>query len=170
MLKIPVATLAYWQRRAFAPATLEEVAAMNALAQGRFSADFLAFLKDYGFVLWEYTVPNTFDFLREENGQRIVSEAAITYVHDPNSLDRVMGSIWLDDAANGYPMLPNNMVPIGGTAGQDMILMEMTPDNGRIWYWEFSNDAWGTGSNRRLNFVANTFTDFINNLRMGPQP
>ena len=170
MLTIPVATLAYWQRRAFLPATPTEVVAMTALAKGRLPQDFLRFLANYGFVLWEYTVPDTFDYVLDEQGQRIVAEASISYLHDANSLGRVLENVWMDDAANGYPMIPQNVLPIGGTAGQDMILMEMEMENGRIWYWPFTNEAWGTPGNRTLGFVANSFTDFINNLRMGPQP
>jgi SMI1-KNR4 cell-wall len=170
MLKIPVETLSYWQRREFVPASPAELAAMNVLAKGRLPPDFLKFLADYGFVLWEYTVPNAFFYSKEELGQRIVAEAAMTYLHDVNSLGRVLEHVWMDDAANGYPMIPTHVLPIGGTGGQDMILMEMEPKNGRIWYWPFSNDAWGTPGNRTLGFVADSFTDFINNLRMGPQP
>jgi hypothetical protein len=170
MIQVPIETLAYWQSREgeFKTASPEVVATVAKMGGGRLPADYLGFIANYGFVPWEYTVPDRFDAKVDDGGQTVVTERAVTHLWSHVALARMLENIWRDDPANGFPMLPTNMFPVAGTAGQDLILMELEPQNGRIWYWQFSNDAWGQPSNRVLGHVANSFTDFINGLRMGP--
>ena len=172
MLKIPVETLVYWQSREgdFKKAPPDIVAAIAAMGHGRLPKDYLEFIAAYGFPEWEYTIPDSFDARTDEGGQVIVEARAISHLWPLDSLAAMTRNIWRDEPQNGYPMLPGNMFPIGGDPGQDLVLIEMEPDNGRIWYWRAVPDVWGTPGNRTLGFVADSFTDFINNLRMGPQP
>jgi hypothetical protein len=170
MFRIPVETLAYWQAREgdFKKATPEAVAGIMALGKGALPRDYLEFIATYGFPEWEYTVPDSFDARTEADGQITVDERAISHLWSFESLSEKTKNIWRkDNPQNGFPMLPDNMFPVGGTPGQDLVVVEMEPEKGRIWYWRFTNDAWGTPGNRTLGFVANSFTDFINNLRMG---
>jgi hypothetical protein len=172
MIRIPVETLAYWQSREgeFKVAPPDILAAVSLLGKGLLPQDYLSFIKTYGFVPWEYTIPDSFETRKDEGGQTIVRNRSISHLWSNKSIARMLENIWIDDTANGYPMLPTGVFPIGGTLGQDLILMELEPTNGRIWYWAFNNAAWGKPGNQTLEFVADSFTDFINNLRMGPQP
>jgi hypothetical protein len=172
MIRIPVETLAYWQSREgnFKKAPPETVAAVALLGGGLLPKDYLSFIGTYGFVPWEYTIPDSFDTRIDEGGQTIVQTRSISHLWSKAGMDRMLPNIWQDDPANGYPMLPRGVFPIGGTPGQDLILLEQEPQNGCIWYWRFNNAAWGKPGNQQLEFVADSFTDFINNLRMGPTP
>lgn len=170
MMRIPVQTLAYWQGDDSAAASPADLVEMDQLAKGKWTADFRAFIATYGFPQWDYAIPDTFDYRIEDAGQVTIHSAAITHLQPPRNLRRMVQNIWRVEPQNGFPMIPQNMMPFAGTAGQDMILMEMEPENGRIWYWPYTNASWGTPGNERLGFVADSFTDFINNLRMGPQP
>ncbi len=172
MMQIPVETLAYWQARQgdFDIAAPADVAAIQLLAQHPLPGDYLQFLANYGYVEWEYTIPDHFETRVDDNGQTTVQLRLISHVWSPDAIERMVKTIWLDDPANGYPMLPKGVFPVGGTPGQDLILLELEPQNGRIWYWRFNNAAWGQPGNQKLEFVADSFTAFINSLRMGPQP
>jgi hypothetical protein len=69
-------------------------------------------------------------------------------------------------ATNVPDAYPGTYFAIGGTPGQDQILMELSPTPGRIWFWPERKDAWGTGDNTELGFVADSFTAFIEGLRL----
>lgn len=113
------------------------------------------------------TIPDRFEYRLNEGGQETVKEGSITHLWPVEMISRMMEFGRVDDPENGLPQYPENMFPIGGTAGQDMILLELSPQKGRIWYWPEREDAWGRGDNKTLGYVAGSFTDFINNLRMG---
>jgi hypothetical protein len=169
MFRIPVETLAYWQRREadIGAPDAAALATVVGLANGKLPQDYIDFVKTYAFPLWEFSIPDSFDARFEHDGQTVVSEKAISHLWSDRALLEMTPNIWRDEPQNGLPMLPQNMFPVGGDPGQDLILVEMEPNCGRIWYWEYSTDAFGTGSNKILGLVADTFTDFINNLRMG---
>ena len=55
------------------------------------------------------------------------------------------------------------MFPVGGNAGQDLILLDLR--DGSVWFLpEGREDPWGTGDNTELGYVAPKFSDFINGL------
>ncbi len=66
------------------------------------------------------------------------------------------------------PAFPADYLPVGNSAGQSQILLELRPASGRVWYWRESEWRWGTGDKIELGFVANNFYDVINNLQPDP--
>jgi hypothetical protein len=114
MFNIPLETLAYWQKRDFQRAQASEIEAVNAIAGGQLPNDYKTFLANYGFVFWEYTVPDTFDYRIDDDGQVVVSDMSITYLHDAGSLNRLIPGIWRDEPQNGLPMIPRHVFPVGG--------------------------------------------------------
>ena len=162
--RIPAATLEFWNDLGIAPATAEEIAEVEALAGRSLPADYKGFLKDHGFVEWDMDIPDTFDY-RLGTDQPVVKSAYIAHLSNLAFLREFDKYGRADNPSQGLPQFPAEYFPIGGTPGQDKILLEL--GTGRIWYWPERADPWGTGDNTELGYVAESFTRFVEGLRLG---
>lgn len=166
-MRIPGATLEYWNARAFPPATPEEIDELVGLAGYQLPADLTGFLRSYGLVEWDIDIPDTFDYRLGGEGQSIVRSAFVGRMASLNSLRNHVRYGQAYNPSMGLPQYPANYWPIVRTPGQDVVLIELEPTLGRIWYWPEREDPWGTGDNTEPGFVADSFTAFIEGLRLG---
>ncbi|NJN05155.1 MAG: SMI1/KNR4 family protein [Rhodobacteraceae bacterium] len=166
-MKIPAATLAYWTTRGFPPATPLEIAELEALAGQALPADLIGFLRTHGFVEWDIDIPDTFDYRLGQSGQTVVKSAYVGRMASLHSLRDFVRYGRAENPSLGLPQFPPTYWPVVRTPGQDVVLTELGPSAGRIWYWPERADPWGTGDNTELGFVADSFTAFIEGLRLG---
>ncbi len=166
-MKIPAATLEFWAEAGFSPATRDEVARVAELMGRTPPADYQEFLLSHGFVEWDIDIPDTFQWRLRGEGQDVVKSSSVTHLEPVRKMESYLRHGRVDDPSRGLPQFPAEFFPIAGTAGQDAILMELAPEHGRIWYWPEREDPWGTGDNTELGFVAESFTAFIEGLRLG---
>ncbi|WP_308915780.1 SMI1/KNR4 family protein [Jannaschia sp. LMIT008] len=166
-MNIPPETLEWWASMDVPPATEKEVARVERAIGQPLPADYVRFLRQHGFVEWDIDTPDSFDYSVREEGQVVThTDGSISHLWDADHIERMAADV---RAPGGTPPLlyPNTHFPIGGTPDQDQILMELTPKAGRIWYWPERVDEWGSGDNTALGFVADDFTTFVENLRLG---
>ncbi len=67
--------------------------------------------------------------------------------------------------------IPLNMLPIAADPGGNIILLGIGGgEKGKVFFWNHEMEGLGTESSELCNlvFVANSFTDFINNLQAEP--
>lgn len=167
MVRIPEETLAYWREGDCPLASDDDIERIEALAGAPLSPDYTSFLRSHGFVLWDIDTPNSFDYSLKAGGGTVLREGSITHLETIQSLTRIMSYARDNDPSRGLPRWPANYFPVAGTAGYDAILMELSPQNGRIWFWPEREGSWGTGDNKALGRVADSFTAFIEDLRIG---
>lgn len=167
-MRIPPVTLKWWNSMGFEAATAADIMRVEAALGQELPADYKAFVGEHGFVEWDIDIPDSFDYrLGPEHQPTIKNDGCISHLWPVRHLER-MAADQRSEGQDGLPLLyPNTHFPIGGTPGQDQILLELTPKPGRIWFWPEREDPWGTGDNTELGFVAETFTAFIEGLRMG---
>ena len=168
MFEIPQETLAYWARRGYQPATEAEIAEASAVWGAPPPDDYRDFLRQFGFVNWDVDTPDTFDYRIREGGNLVEREQSITHVQNLEGLRRMRKFGWSDEPDNGLPVAPEHMFPAAETAGHDLILLDL--NDGSVWFLpEGREDPWGTGDNTELGRVADSFTAFVNGLRLGEE-
>lgn len=167
-MRIPPTTLEWWGSMGFEPASEADIARVEAALGLTLPDDYKAFLKAHGFVEWDIDIPDSFDYRFGPDHQPTVkNDGCISHLWPAAHLERMAADVRTGAAGSPPLFYPNTHFPIGGTPGQDQILMELTPKQGRIWFWPEREDHWGQGDNTELGFVAETFTDFIEGLRLG---
>lgn len=140
---LPAVTLALWAASGAMPATESEIAAIAALSGAELPADYVAFLRMYGFVSWSDEVPARFD---STLGGGTVSE-----------LLRVQNMAYVMP-----DQVPEGFLPVAGEyGGHDLLLMRMSPPVGEIWHL---NDS------AEIARVAPDFTTFVEGLYSPRQP
>ncbi len=124
------------------------------------------FLATYGAVEFPEAF-SVFDYVRKSSdGEEHRSEGDISCMATAEALERAHYYLIADpDNETEEPFFPPNMLCFAGSSGTDQLLLELGTATPRVWFWEDSNDAFGQGENRHLGFVANSFEDFVNNLR-----
>lgn len=133
---------------------------------------YVEFVMTYGFVIFGQDPDRRryFDSVYTGNGQSVVRRGNIAFLDNPT--DVIQGYRILtstdDPDDETLPAFPNEYIPVGNDAGQGQILLEMSPQHGRVWYWKEKEWRWGTEDNTEFGFVANDFYDFINNLQPDP--
>lgn len=135
-------------------------------------APYREFVTQYGFVVFGHDDERRclFDCRFDYPGQTVVRQGDISFLHSAEDVLqawRIMtsGPVNADDS---LPAFPVDYLPVGNSAGQSQILLELRPQSGRVWYWRETEWRWGEGDNTVLGFVADNFHDFINNLKPDP--
>lgn len=74
-------------------------------------------------------------------------------------------SIYADGSKSKLP--PLHIIIASGSIDDFVLNVDKkSPDFGKVYNWTRSGDPWGTGDNTEgLGWVANSFTDFLNNLK-----
>ena len=167
MFNIPAEMTARWARSAEPKASRDDVARIEAAVGAALPVPYVEFITDYGFVVFEMEpgIRRHFDYTVDVNGASEIREGNIAFLHEPERLLLAYEYSTTSEEDGGSPLFPPNFVPVGNDAGQGQILLESGDHAGRVWYWPERNDAWGTGDNTVLGFVANDFYEFINKLR-----
>lgn len=97
----------------------------------------------------------------QTENRRVFVRDFLTWVQVEESyLDFTVGPIF-DDVDFFFPKF---LVPIARDSGDSYFLVETGSDKERIFFWERSDDQWGTGSNTMVGFVAKDVYELINNL------
>ncbi len=108
--------------------------------------------------------PNMFDYSVPLTG--LSSTAATTF------LDRLYGFEQIAASWGGGPFgraFPPGFVAIGADPGGMEILLSLEGrDQGTVWCWLHSKDAWGSIRNHEIFRLAATFDDFVDGLRDEP--
>lgn len=165
MVEVSPVTLADWQEYGEPPATEADVAEVRRLAGAPLPDDYLDFLSRYGFASWDDALPAWFSYAVRQGDAVVEQTSALTHLQSPSSIASLLQHAWSDDPASGFPVAPSTMFPFAGTAGQDLILLNLAPERG-IWFLpEGREDPWGTGDNTQLGYIAPDFTTFIDGLR-----
>lgn len=135
-LDISATTVAIWTAIGVTPATQAEIDAIAALTDAGLPGAYVKFLETYGFVTWPDGSDATFD---TANGQGDI-HAMLT----PTSVEI------------SFDLIPPGYLPIAGDySGHALILLQMTPPAGSVWYVE-DGDA--------PEFIAPDSVTFLANL------
>lgn len=164
--------VAGWAQNPRPKATAADIARVEAELGFKMPAAYVEFVTQFGFVLFGHDLParKYFAARYRKSGQDEVRSGDITYLLQP---ERIVLSYrnstepeFKDDPT--LPAYPKHFVPVAGDSGQGKVLLEMSPQHGRVWYWKEKEWRWGTEDNTELGFVAENFYDFINNLKPDP--
>lgn len=158
--------MAFWKRLGTVPATEDDVARITALSLGSLPRDYVEFLRTYGFVRWMLTVPDRFVYHHSAADVETTGTGSVGHLETPDSIARAMSHAWESQPELGLPRWPRGVMPIAGNAGPGQVLMDLETGAGAIRYWVPSQEIWGTGTNIALATVADTFTDFVQKLRL----
>ncbi len=134
--------------------------------------EFLSFLRVSNGLGIDYDDPNAWFLAYFPNGPVILNAYGV------NNVRSIMLGTWgyFDNEDHGRPLLPEGYIQLGraapgqtdGTKGEfDVLLCCLVEhhDYGKVFAWPQSHDPWMEGENTiGLGFVANSFTEFMNNL------
>lgn len=153
-------------------ATAADLALVEAGIGCALPAPYKEFVTQQGFVVFGNDQRRLclFDCRYDQAGQTVVRRGDIAFLHDPRNVLKAWRNFTAPPASedDSMPAFPAEYLPVGNSAGQSQILLELSPTPGRVWYWRESEWRWGTGENTALGFVADDFYDFINNLQPDP--
>lgn len=168
--RVPKTVLDAWEASGEPIASRDDIDRMEQELGVKLPTAYVNFVMTYGFVCFGRDKDRTDNFLyREELDSSSPAEyGSITFLKNPERVVmayNIMTSTEDPDDPT-LPAFPKEYIPVGGDAGQGLILLEMSPEHGRVWYWgeEKMEWRWGTEGNTKLGFVADNFYDFINNL------
>lgn len=159
----------YWASHPEPKATTADIARIEAEIGSTLPVSYIEFVTRIGFVIFgeDAEERNHFDYTITFPDRQEIREGDISFLEEPDRLItgyRVLTTSEIEDDEQ-FPKFPANYLPIGNSAGQDQILLEMGEHAGRVWFWPYNDWAWGTEDNTRLGFVAEDFYEFINKLR-----
>lgn len=176
MFNIPEKTLKFWKQKDKPKATRDDIVKLknyitNTLPDlgADLSKPYIEFISTYGFVTFDTLALDTFWYEYSEGDQTQRFPGAIAFVQKIDRLVQVHQTMTGKKYDNSERFIPDFMLPIGVSNGEDYICLELGGQHDRIFYWEESFDPWGEGSNTRLGFVADNMYDFINNLEEWPE-
>lgn len=163
---LPPLLLAAVERAAPDTASQGDVALIRDTAPLPVPESYIAFITRYGYLLLDpLDDPCEFEYEYRE------PELAMTFCASIKAFMRAdqvkayyHGLVVAED--DDLPKFPPFMLPICFDPGQSHVLLECGGESDRIWFWEFQGDAWGEGNNVRLGFVADTFQQFLDKLRI----
>ncbi len=165
MFQIPDDLLAYWQRKDKPKATDQDIADLEAFMPGGVPAPYAEFIRTHGYVVFSMDFADSFDAAFTEGGQTVIRQGSVAYIMTAARAIAAHGLSTRESPGEGLPSFPPNYLPVGGDAGRALVLLEMTPEPGRVWYWPDRDEPWGETGNTALGLVANDFYGFINGLR-----
>lgn len=153
-------------------ASASDLAAMEAAIGQPLPKPYCEFVTAYGFVVFGHDDQRRclFDCRFDLPGQTVVRRGDISFLHTAESALKAWrmmtaGPVNDDDS---FPAFPTDYLPVGNSAGQSQVLLELGPRIGRIWFWRETEWRWGQEDNIALGLVADNFYDFINNLQPDP--
>ena len=107
-----------------------------------------------------------FDYYYHFNDRKEIHRGDIICMLDPDILIRAYNIMHEDSPEENLPMIPPGYLAVAADAGQGRILLQIEDTQvGSVWYWYYSEWAWGVEENTKLGFVADDFYDFINHLK-----
>ena len=166
MLILPPLLLTVTQRESFEKATEADVALIRGILPLEVPESYLEFITRFGYVTFDpLDDPCEFDYEYRELELAVAYPDSITaFMHAKKVKAYYHGLVMEED--DDLPKFPPFMLPICFNPGQSHVLLECGGERDRVWFWEFQGDAWGKGNNVRLGFVAQTFQEFLNELRV----
>jgi SMI1 / KNR4 family (SUKH-1) len=153
-------------------ASESELAAIESATGLALPAPYREFVTQQGCVVFGHDEERRclFDCRFEYPGQVVVREGDIAFLHTPQKVLKawqIMTSGPVNDD-DSLPAFPKDYLPVGNSAGQSQVLLELRPQPGRVWYWRETEWRWGQEDNTALGFVAENFYDFVNHLKPDP--
>lgn len=79
-------------------------------------------------------------------------------------IQRYQGLTQVDDGEE-FPKIPDAYLPIGGSFGQDEVLIDCVTVPGRVCYWEYKYEKWGQGENTEIGIISLSLAEFFEKLR-----
>lgn len=89
----------------------------------------------------------------------------ISHIRTAEQMIRRYQGLIQDDGGEEFPKIPDGYLPIGGSFGQDEILIDCLGVPGRVCYWEYKSEKWGQGENIEISTIALSLPDFLESLR-----
>jgi hypothetical protein len=169
MFKIPEAMQKYWAEQGKPKATVQDIARIETAIQAPLARPYVEFVTQFGFVVFN-DVPGMrrfFDYTASFPDRQEIREGDIAFLFNPEKLIRAYGiaTTARSEDDEERPFFPPNYLPVGNDLGQGLILLELGPQSGQVWYWPEREWAWGREDNTWLGFVAADFYGFVNGLR-----
>jgi len=172
MFKVTDAMLADWQAKAKPKASSADIQKIEQSLRIKLPQPYIDFVEQYGFVVFGRDADrrHLFRCRYTATGQTVERSGDIAFLETPDNLILAYRNLTEPeyDGDETLPAFPKEYIPVGNDAGQGQILLEMSPQHGRVWYWKEKEWRWGTEDNTELGFVADNFYDFINNLQADP--
>lgn len=167
---VPKTVLDAWEASGKPIASRDDIDRMEQQLGVKLPSAYVDFVMTYGFVCFDRDKDDVCNFLyrKELDSSSPAEYGRIRFLKNPEYVImayNIMTSTEDPDDPT-LPAFPKEYIPVGGDDGQGLILLEISPEHGRVWYWseEKMEWRWGTEGNTKLGFVADNFYDFINNL------
>jgi hypothetical protein len=166
MLTLPPLLLTVTQRETFVKATDADVALIRGIPPLEVPESYIEFITRFGYVTFDpLDDPCEFEYeYREPELAMTFPDSIQAFMHAEDVNAYYTGLVVEED--DDLPKFPPFMLPICANPGQSHVLLECGGETDRVWFWEFQGDAWGEGNNVRLGFVAQTFQELLNKLRV----
>jgi hypothetical protein len=177
-MNIDKAALAYWdsdaQQGYKAPCTPQQINAIEQLVSKKLPPDFVSFLTQYAGVdtgIGTIDDPIGFVVAQVVNGSRFFAglEASeySTGISTFATADEMIKTYTILTGDSPHfdagPRIPDHMLPIN--TENEMLLIDLSDeDYGKIWLWYAIEETWGSEQNNTMDFVANSFTEFVESL------
>lgn len=143
----------------------KEFAEIEGVYGARLPEAYKTFMSTYGAVQFTDAIPRNFQYLYEEGPKKQYFQGHIQgFVNTETLMLFFVNLLEEPDNEEEEPFFPRNMLPFASNMDQDCILLELSQDTPRIWYWEDNPYGWGHGSNTRLGYIAPDLKTFIENL------
>ena len=165
MFEITPEMQAEWDLNGDPKATDEDIARLEAHIGAELPSEYAEFIRTYGFVAFSMDMNDGFDAAYEEGTGTVTRRGSIAYLMDPDRIVLTHRTAAREAPDEGYPMFPANFLPVAGDVGEGLVLLELSPKSGQVWYWPQRDARWGEPGNTSLGFVAVNFEAFINGLK-----
>ncbi len=178
-MNIHKAALSYWnsdaQQDYLDACTPQKINDIEQLVSKKLPADFIAFLTQHAGVdtgIGTIDEPIGFFVAHVVNGTRFFAGLEVSIYTTGISTFATC-----EDMMSAYAILtgesphfdagsriPEHMLPINTDSGE-ILLIDLSEENyGKIWLWYATEETWGSEHNKTLDFIANSFTEFIESL------
>ena len=139
---LSAATIALWSAIGISAASADDVAGISALYGAELPADYVDFLRTYGFATWHDGAPSRFDLHTGEGD--------------------IQSMLTLEQMEASLPYVASGFLPVAGDySGHAFIMLRMTPPDGSVWY-QYDNDD--------PVLIAESFGAFLADLHDGAAP
>ncbi|MEI7869128.1 MAG: SMI1/KNR4 family protein [Candidatus Methylumidiphilus sp.] len=169
MFHISESMLNYWNEHPEPKAKDFEIDFIETRVGSKLPCPYVDFITRYGSVIFGRDSERRcfFDYLVIFPDRREIHEGDIAFLREPMRLIQAYDNLTTPEYEGDKqkPCFPSNYLPVGSDAGQGQILLDLSENSGKVWYWPERYCSWGTEDNTWLGFVANDFYEFINKLR-----
>lgn len=159
-------TLGYWKEKGYRAASEAEIALLQAGLNQPLPASYLAFMRQFGKVTFDYDQECEFEvaYLQESPVRR--ERCVMGYIAEPERALRhyVNLQAYGQPDPEGWLLLPRHLLPFASDRGQGQLLIECGRATQCIYYCDLDDHDWGAGE-AKLAFVANDLYEFINGLK-----